>query len=90
MEFIDLIFSLIRRFVHMDQGQYGRLYEEANKWRHEINPDNPKDKVESFYLKAHSQWYYKLLYTVSYIPLVRWINDYMNGSDVEDEERVIN
>lgn len=97
MNFIQFLFKLLHRFNLMGE-DYGKTKEEAELWYAEIKADKdslenptPEDnkKFPLLIRKAKAQlekWYGKVALAILYIFLVRWIHEYMNPEDDEDED----
>ena len=79
MDFITLIFLLVRKFVPINQTEFDSMKLEADEWHAKVvdtrkAPDNPAQK---FYVEHSRKWYVKLALAVSYIPLQIWIGRQM-------------
>lgn len=89
MDPIALIFKLVERFVPMGSNEYNRMYVDAQKWKDDLNvkkDNNSLSKWEEMYIRYTQPWGVRLLLAVLYIPLVKWIMDFMNPSQEEEEE----
>jgi hypothetical protein len=88
MDFLELIFALVRQFVPVDEAELRKMYGDAQKWKLGLNPES-ENKIEALYCKYAHQWYIKLALAVLYIPLVRWIMDYMSPRNDEEKSTII-
>ena len=85
MDFIELIFKLVRKFVPISMDDYQRLYNEADDWRSKLNPDS-SNQVEKAYVKYTNLWYVRLGLAVAYIPMVKWILDIQRSDTIQENE----
>lgn len=85
MNLLDLIFTLVWKFVPMKQDDWAKMKEEAEADVREWHPEH-KNKFKAMYAKYNGRWYFRLALAVSYIPLVRGINNWINGSGNEEKE----
>jgi hypothetical protein len=82
---IDLIFELVYRFVPMDQNEYAKLRDEATRDVATWHPEH-ENKFKAAYAKYTNHWMARLGLAVAYVPLVKYIGDFMNSSKTEQIE----
>jgi hypothetical protein len=92
---ISLIFALVRKFVPVQETEYASMKMEADEWHQNIIGQNAKEEnslnaFEKFYAKYTSVWYFKLLLAVSYIFLVKYIQDFMTEDNKNDKPKIDN
>lgn len=87
MDFIELIFALLAKFVPLDSVKLARLESDGKIWYGEIDPEDETQnqlvrKIKTF----GEQWYSQVAMAISFIFLQRVIFDFLNPSGDEDED----
>lgn len=85
MELLDLLFALIERFVPVDKGQFVTMRNKAQAWRG-LAQDGKGGTIGEWYMKIHEFWLVQMIITLSYMPLVNYIQARQTPvyDDVED------
>jgi hypothetical protein len=80
---ITFIFTLLNKNVPMTAPEKEGLQREASDWW-EVEAD--KTKLGKLVKDWGQKWYMRLLLAVLYIPMSRWIKDFMNPIVSEEDE----
>lgn len=81
---LGFIFSVQERFVPMEAVERESMKLDGNKWWQSINQDSHPMLQK---LKEHGEtWYVRLALSSLFIFAVRWVHDYLNPIDGEDED----
>lgn len=89
MNFIELIFALLKNFVPMETARFASLQMDGNKWYDEIDPEAPATNALVAKIKRLGQlWFVQVAFACSFIFLNKYIHDFMtsSGDDEEDED----
>lgn len=87
MDFIELIFALLAKFVPLDSVKLQRLESDGKIWYNEIDAtDETQNKLVRKIKEIGEQWYAQVAMAISFIFLQRVIFDFLNPSDDEDED----
>ena len=84
MDLIQLLFLLVDKFVPIPPADFDSMYNEAIQWRAAEREKYNKGEATGFsaiYFKYMRFWFVRLGVAVAYIPLVRWVMDFMNPSE---------
>jgi hypothetical protein len=88
MRLLDLIFALIFKFVPIKEQDFAKLKSEAEAdWATVRTDDEAELNLKAKIKKYTDKWESRLIMAISYIFLVRWITDFMNPKDSEEEEK---
>lgn len=87
MDVIELIFKLVLAWVPIDDGEYAKMKEKADKWKSE-QTENSDSQVGRLYAKHGRKWGVMLLAACMYIPMYKMIGEYMHNFNIGDEEEV--
>ena len=87
MDFIELIFALLAKFVPLDSVKLQSLQLDGKKWYAEIDPDDDSQmplvrKIKEF----GEKWYSQVAMAISFIFLQRIIFDFLNPAADDDED----
>ncbi len=85
MRLLDLIFDLIFRFVPMKQEDWAKLKDEAEQDVRTWHPEHD-NKWKAMYAKHTNHWMTRTAFAIAYVPLVRWIGDWMNPTTKDEDE----
>ena len=87
MDFIELIFALLAKFVPLDSVKLARLENDGKKWYGEIDPEDATQQPIVRKIKEFGeQWYAQVAMAISFIFLQRIIFDFLNPTGDEDED----
>ncbi|RYE91508.1 MAG: hypothetical protein EOO37_00065 [Cytophagaceae bacterium] len=89
MDFIELIFALLAKFVPLDSVKLTRLENDGKKWYNEIDPaDEDQNQIVRKIKIFGEMWYSQVAMAISFIFLQRIIFDFLNptGDDDEDDD----
>ena len=87
MDFIELIFALLAKFVPLDSVKLSRLENDGHKWYNDIDADDETQPALVRKIKGlGEQWYAQVAMAISFIFLQRIIFDFLNPSADEDED----
>jgi hypothetical protein len=87
VDFIELIFALLAKFVSLDSVKLERLEKDGKLWYAGIDAADAKTppfvrKIKEF----GEQWYAQVAMAISFIFLQRIIFDFLNPTDHGDDE----
>lgn len=87
MDFIELIFALLAKFVPLDSVKLSRLENDGKKWYGEIDPADEQQHQLVRKIKTFGEmWYSQVAMAISFIFLQRIIFDFLNPTGDEDED----
>lgn len=87
MDFIELIFALLAKFVPLDSVKLSRLENDGKKWYAEIDPADADQHPLVRKIKTFGEmWYSQVAMAISFIFLQRMIFDFLNPSGDDEEE----
>lgn len=91
MNFIEFIFAIVMKFVPVDRTRLAQLEQEGKTWyaQNVVNADKeggqPKNKVVAELGKHGETWYFQTFLAVFWIFAVKWIHNFINSDEEEDE-----
>lgn len=85
MDLIELILSIVDKFVPINRTRFAVIEKDANKWQNEIlsKPENERKQWEKIYIKINSPWYSQLGIAISYLFLYKAIFNMMQPESRE-------
>jgi hypothetical protein len=88
MDFIELIFALLAKFVPLNSVKLARLEADGKEWYGEIDPENEEQNQLVRKIKIFGEmWYSQVAMAIAFIFLQRVIFDFLNPSgDDEDDD----
>jgi len=87
MDFIELIFALLAKFVPLNSVKMTRLENDGKAWYAEIDPEDEKQHQLVRKIKSlGEQWYAQVAMAIAFIFLQRAIFDFLNPSGDDEEE----
>lgn len=82
MDFIELIFALLAKFVPLDSVKLTRLENDGKKWYADIDAtDESTPTIVRKIKEFGEQWYAQVAMAISFIFLQRIVYDFLNPSD---------
>lgn len=86
MDFIELIFALLAKFVPLDSVKLQRLQNDGTKWYAEIDEtDEAQPAIVRKIKSIGEMWYSQVAMAIGFIFLQRIIFDFLNPQDDNDE-----
>ena len=88
MNFIELIFALLKNFVPMETARFASLQKDGDAWYKGIDETSPDtNKIVSQIKKYGELWFVQVAFACSFIFLNKTIHDFMTSTeDDEDDE----
>lgn len=86
MNLIQLIFELLKSFVPMNETKRASLQIQGEEWYKDLDANPETSNRFLVMLKSHGEkWFVQVGFAVSYIFLSKYIHDFLNPSQ-EDED----
>lgn len=86
MTLLELLFALVAKFAPITEAALGKMESEGRQWATEAESDANKDKfVNKYYIMLNKEWYFRLLWAVLYVPLVKWL---MTEETINEDEQM--
>lgn len=87
MNLIQLIFELLKSFVPMDPTKRASLQIQGETWYKELDANPETSNAFLVTLKEHGEkWFVQVGFAISYIFLSKFIHDFLNPSEEEEED----
>lgn len=86
MNIIEFLFKLLAQFVPMDERKEIRLKGEAQEWYLSRLEEDKNDALSKAIKEHCEKWYFQTGMAVLYIFAIRWIAEFMSGSDRMNED----
>ena len=84
MELLELIFALVSKLVPINPAALGKMESEGRQWRAGLEDEKNKNSmVAKYYIMLNSEWYWRLLWAVIYIPVYKWLITEDGGDEDE-------
>jgi hypothetical protein len=86
LDFIELIFQLLTKFVPMPESKLKRLQLDGSKWYTELGEDEEAHPLLKKFKTISEQWYTQVGLGLLFIYLNKVIYQYINAPDSSDED----
>ena len=86
MNFIELIFALLKNFVPMETARFASLQKDGEVWYKSIDQDDAETNRIVAQIKKYGElWFVQVAFACSFIFLNKYIHDFMTSTE-EDED----
>lgn len=83
---LEFIFAIIAKYVPVNPGRFESIKADASAW---WTSDKPESNRVGAWLRANGEkWWVMLLLAMLFIPMTRWIADFLNPKDEEQKTAI--
>lgn len=87
MKLFEMLFELIRLHVPISRDSFAKMKQGMEDDTRDWSSENP-NKFKAMYAKYNDMWWFNLCVALAFIPLTRWISEYMSPiAQNEDDEQ---
>lgn len=82
---LEFIFALLTKYVPVNPGRFESIKSDANKWW--MSDATETNRIGKWLKENGEKWWVMLILAMLFIPMTRWIADFMNPKIDENPEK---